>query len=86
MILISYLLSLNLFFRNLKQGIQELHRKYILVQADKATNNVVVICRLHNINLKQELIGTKAYKDASSDEKPEVNSHLNDLPLVSCLC
>ena len=44
------------FFRNLKQGIQELHRKYILVQADKATNNVVVICRLHNINLKQELI------------------------------
>ena len=29
-------------FRHLKQGIQEFHRNYILVPADKAANNVVL--------------------------------------------
>ena len=29
-------------FRHLKQGIQEFHRKYVLVLADKAANNIVV--------------------------------------------
>ena len=49
-------------FRHLKQGIQEFHRKYVLVPADKAANNVVVVCRLHYVNtLKQELDGTRAY-------------------------
>ena len=44
-------------FRHLKQGIQEFHRKYVLVPADKAANNVVVVCRLHYINtLKQNLM------------------------------
>ena len=36
--LIFFLLSLNL-----KQGIQEFHRKYVLAPADKAANNVVVV-------------------------------------------
>ena len=30
-------------FRHLKQVIQDFHRKYILVPADKAANNVVVV-------------------------------------------
>ena len=56
--------------------------KYVLVPADKATNNVVVVCRLHYINtLKQELNGTKAYEETSTDEKYVVNSHLNELSL-----
>ena len=68
-------------FRNLKQGIQEFHRKYVLVPADKAANNVVVVCRLHYINtLKQELNGTKAYEETSKDEKSVVYSHLNEIP------
>ena len=68
-------------FRHLKQGIQEFHRKYVLVPADKAANNVVVVCRLHYINtLKQELNGTKAYEETSTDEKSVVNSHSNNLP------
>ena len=68
-------------FRHLKQGIQEFHRKYVLVPADKAANNVVVVCRLHYINtLKQELKGTKAYEETSTDEKSVVNSHSNNLP------
>lgn len=30
-------------FRHLQRGIQEFHRKYVLVPADKAANNVVVV-------------------------------------------
>ena len=68
-------------FRHLKQGIQEFHRKYVLVPADKAASNVVVVCRLHYINtLKQELNGTKAYEETSKDEKSVVYSHSNEIP------
>ena len=60
-------------FRLLKQGIQEFHRKYVLVPADKAANNIAVVCRLHYINtLKKELNGTKAYEETSIDEKSVV--------------
>ena len=78
---ISYLLNLKKSsFRHLKQGIQEFHRKYVLVLADKAANNVVVVCRLHYINtLKQELNGTKAYEETSKDEKCVVYSHSNEI-------
>ena len=69
-------------FRHLKQGIQEFHRKYVLVPADKAANNVVVVCRLHYINtLKQELDGTRAYQETDTDEMSVVNAHLNELPV-----
>ena len=71
----------NFSFRHLKQGIQEFHRKYVLVPADKAANNVVVVCRLHYINtLKLELNGTKAYEETSIDEKSVVYSHSNEIP------
>ena len=65
----------------MKKDIQEFHRKYVLVPADKAANNVVVVCRLHYIKtLKQELNDTKAYKDTSIDEKSVVYSHSNEIP------
>ena len=65
----------------MKQGIQEFHRKYVLVPADKTANNFVVVCRLHYINtLKQELNGTKAYEETSIDEKSVVYSHSNEIP------
>ena len=68
-------------FRHLKQGIQEFHRKYVLVPADKTANNVVLVCRLHYINtLKQELNGTKAYEETSIDKKSVVYSHSNEIP------
>ena len=64
-----------------KQGIQEFHRKYVLVPADKAANNIFVVYRLHyNKTSTQELNGTKAYKETSTDEKTVVNSHPNNLP------
>ena len=64
----------------MKQGIQEFHRKYVLVPADKAANNVVVVCRLHYVNtFEQELDGTWAYLETDTDEMSVVNTHLNDL-------
>ena len=74
-------------FRHLKQGIQDFHRKYVLVPADKAANNVVVVWRLHYINtLKQELSGTKVYKETSEEEKSVVNGHCNHLSLKFSVC
>ena len=60
-------------YRYLKSGFEEFHRKYVLVPADKAANNVVVVCRLHYFDtLKQELSGTKAYEQTS--EKRNLSS------------
>ena len=70
-------------FRRLKQGIQEFHRKHVLVPTDKAADNVVVVCQLNYINtLKQELNGTKTYKETSTDEKTVLNNHSNNLPYM----
>ena len=72
---------------HLKQGIQDFHRKYVLVPANKPANNVAVIWRLHYINtLKQELSGTKAYKETSEEEKSVVNGHCNHLALKFFVC
>ena len=66
--------------RYLKQGIQEFHRKYVLVPADKAANNIVFVSRLHYIKaLKQELNSTKAYEETSTDEKTLIASQMNYL-------
>ena len=74
-------------FRHLKQGIQDFHRKYVLVAADKAANNVVIVWRLHYINtLKQELSGTKAHRETSEEEKSVVNGHCNYLALKFSVC
>ena len=43
---------------------------YVSVPAERATNKLVAVCRLHYINtLKQGLNSTKAYEEASTDEK-----------------
>ena len=52
-----------------------------MVPADKAANNVVVVCRIHYINtLNQELNGTKAYEKTFIDKKSVVYSHSNEIP------
>ena len=69
------------------QGIQEFHRKYVLAPADRAANNVVVVCRLHyNYTLKQELDGTRAYLETDTVVMSVVNAHLNDLPVKFSVC
>ena len=49
-------------FRHQKRGIQDFHTNYVLVPADKAANNCVVVRRLYCINTpKCELVDTNAY-------------------------
>ena len=69
-----------LSFRYLKQNIQEIHRKYALVPADKAADYIVVVWRLHYINtLIQELGSTKTYKRISTDERSIVDTRSIDI-------
>ena len=79
----------------MKQGIQEVHRAYVLAPADKAANNVVAVWRIHYINtLIQELVrrdcgtpcfsltffgSTKTYERISADERSIVNTHYIDI-------
>ena len=79
-------------------GIQEFHRKYVLVPVDNAANNVDVVCfhcfqkikllyLIHYVNnSKQELGGTRAYQEIDSDETSVVNGHLNALPVKFSVC
>jgi hypothetical protein len=49
-------------FRHLKKGIQNFHNKFILTPADKASNNVIIMWRLHYFNIQTEqLHSTYAY-------------------------
>ena len=58
---LTFLLSCNIY---------DFHRKYVLVPAEKAANNVVVVWRLHYINtLIQELGSTKTYERTSTDRR-----------------
>ena len=64
-------------FHHLKRGIQDFNMNFILVLADKAANNVVVVLRLYYINtLKRELVDTNAYKlQPSLSERVIVDGH-----------
>ena len=64
-------------FRHLKRGIHDFQKYYVLVPADKAVNNVVVVLRLYYINtLKRELVDTKAYElQPSLSERVVVDGH-----------
>ena len=64
-------------FCHLKRGSQDFHMNYVLVPADKAANNVVVVWRLYYIDtLKRELVDTNAYKlQPSLSERVVVDGH-----------
>ena len=79
--------KLKFSFRHLKQGIQEFHRKCVLVPADKAANNVVVVWRLHYINvLIQEHGSTKIYERTSTDETSIVDNHCCHITTKFAVC
>ena len=66
-------------YRYLKSGIEEFHRKYLLVPAIKLQTTLLLFdgYRLHYIDtLKQELSGTKAYEQTSEKEKSVINNHI----------
>ena len=61
---IFYYINLNLLLDICSRVSKEFHRKYVLIPADKATHNVVVVCDalsyfLDNIYIR---FGTKLYK------------------------
>ena len=63
------------------------NRSTALERSDKAANNVVVVWRLHYIiTLKQEISGTKAYKEIFEEEKSVLNGHCNHLALKFSVC
>ena len=65
-------------YRHLKREIQSFHSKFVLVPADKASNNVIIIWKLHYIDiLNQELKCTKAYTKTQCSEKVLVSEHVN---------
>ena len=52
---------------------QEFHRKYVSVPADKTANIVVIAFGLHYINtFKLELSGTMVYEETSTEEEESV--------------
>ena len=63
-------------FRHVKKGIQEFHRRFVLVSEDKAANNVVVVWKRYYINtLKQELSTAKVYEHNRPDETSIIERH-----------
>ena len=55
---------------------------YVFVPAEKAENYVVVVWRLYCIlTLKQELCGTRTYKETSAEENFVVNDYCSHFPL-----
>ena len=64
-------------FRHFEHVMRDFHMNYVLVAADKAVNNVVVVCWLYYIyNLKRELVDTNTYKlHPSLGERVIVNGH-----------
>ena len=56
-------------FRYLQRGIQEVHRNWVLVSANKVAENVIAVRRLYYIQtLKQDVYGTMAYKETPAEE------------------
>ena len=74
-------------FHYLKPGIQDFHNKYVLIKADKAANNVVIVSGLYYIDtLKCELIDTNVYKlYSSSSERVVVNGQCCHTALHFCV-
>ena len=60
----------------MKKGVQEFHRKFVLALADKAANNVVVVCIMYYINtIKQDLRTAETYEHNRLDETSVVDRH-----------
>ena len=61
----------------MKKGLHDFHSKYVFVPADKASNNVIIVWRLHYVDvLNQELVNTKSYTSTTLSEQDLVAGHL----------
>jgi hypothetical protein len=72
-----------LTLRYLKKDILDFHSKFVLVPADKAANNIIIVWRIHYINvLPNELNSTYAYSKISASENDIVNNHITYIPIL----
>ena len=63
-----------------KNHLDQLHKKYVLVPADKAANNVIVVCRKYYLDvILRELNTTSTYEKVSKDGRDIVVEHVNYL-------
>ena len=56
----------------------KLHDNFVLVPADKANNNVIVVCKKYYLDVViMELGSTNTYKKVNSDCMSVINRHLD---------
>ena len=61
-----------------KCDLKDLHKKFVFAPADKAANNVIIICRKYYIDiLRKEIISTKTYNSTDLTEKEIIKNHIN---------
>ena len=58
------------------KSLQELHSKYVLVPADKASGNVIVVCKKHYLEVLEEVNATTTYEHFAENYSKLVNEHL----------
>ena len=59
-------------------SLNSLHEKYVLVPADKAANNVIVVCKMYYLDVViKEVNSTKTYVEVNNDSVNVVSRHLD---------
>ena len=65
--------------------LDEFHQKYVLVPADKAGNNIIVVCKKYYVEVViRELVNNdqpSTYVDVDDNRMQLVNANVNDLRL-----
>ena len=62
----------------LRSVISTFHTKFVLVPADKAANNIIIVWRLHYVGiLNTEINSTKTYVSVQSSEEDLVSQHIS---------
>jgi hypothetical protein len=69
-----------LTFKHLRKVILAFHSKFVLVPADKAPNNIIIVWCIHYIYvLHNQLNSTNAYSKSFACEKDIVNNYITNI-------
>ena len=70
--------------KSLKKKMEKLHRIYVFAPADKAANNVIIICKRHYVEvLKGEFNSTSTYVPAQLTKDQLLVHHINTLTKIN---
>ena len=67
--------------------LDEFHQRYVLVPADKAGNNIIVVCKKCYVEVVVELLNNdqpSTYVEVDYNHMQRVNTHVNDLEYRYC--